>query len=282
MKIAIASGKGGVGKTSLATNLCALMAEYQDIVLVDMDVEEPDAALFLPIDNAKSEVCYKLIPDWDRKKCSLCGKCQEVCNFNAIILLMDEIIIFPELCHSCHACAELCPDGALSMKGQPMGTTRSGSIGKMTVIENRLDIGQEQAVPMIVQSLAYLEKHHRHSDIILDSPPGTSCPVIEIAQNVDLLILVAEPTPFGLNDLRLSVETMKLIGCNYVVVINRSGIGNSDVEDYCIENSIPVIAKIPNFRQAAKLYSSGKLMYDSIPEVREQLEKVREYILSQK
>ncbi len=283
MKIAIASGKGGTGKTSLATNLAMLMALQQEVVLVDMDVEEPDTGLFIRADGWITESREKMIPECDAAKCSLCGVCQEVCNFNAIIRLGNEIIIFPELCHSCHACVALCPESALTMKGRRMGEMKRGSAGNLTLIENRLDIGQEQAVPLISQSFEYLEKNfNRDTDIIIDSPPGTSCPVIEVAGAVDLVILVAEPTPFGLHDLKLTVETMELLGREYAVVINRHGIGDDKVEKYCMEHGIPLIARIPDSRRAAELYSSGGLMFQELPEIRKEIEKVFEYIGSKK
>lgn len=282
MKIAIASGKGGAGKTTLATNLSVLMAEEMDMLLVDMDVEEPDAALFFDL-NPSIKIIEKMIPSWEPDLCSSCGKCQEVCNFNAIIKLLDEIVIFPELCHSCHACAILCPESALSMKGKRIGEMRSAREGNMLMIENCMDVGEEQPVPMIAKSLEYLNRNFdKEKIVIMDAPPGTSCPVIEVALDADLVILVAEPNPFGLNDLKITVETMQLLKRNFAVVINRHGMGNDDVENFCKAEGIPLIAKIPYSRKAAELYSGGKLMLNEIPEVRKEIEKVKDYILSRK
>ncbi len=282
MKIAIASGKGGAGKTTLATNLSMLMAEKQAVILVDMDVEEPDASLFFDFDPSV-EIIDKMIPVWEVASCTSCGKCQEVCKFNAIIKLLDEIVIFPELCHSCHACAILCPESALTMEGKRIGEMRFSRQGSLTLIENRLDVGEEQPVPLISKSLEYLEKTFDDDNIvIMDAPPGTSCPVIEVTLDADLVILVAEPTPFGLNDLKITVETMKLLKRDFVVVINRDGMGNDELEKYCHNNGISIIAKIPYSRKAAELYSGGHLMLDGIPEVRKEIAKVRDYILSRK
>lgn len=281
MKIAIASGKGGTGKTSLATSLCALLAEQQEVVLVDMDVEEPNSGLFLDTEDHHTEVWDKMIPHWDEDRCSPCGLCQEVCNFNAVIQMLDEVIVFPELCHSCNACTALCPEDALPMKGVRMGTMTKSRRGRLTFIENRLDIGQEQAVPMISRSLDYLDEHTDGNQLIIcDAPPGTSCPVIEVVREADLVILVAEPTPFGLHDLELSVETMELLGRPHAVVINREGIGDRGVEDYCSRKGLCVIARIPDSREAAEAYSEGKLLYSGHPGIRAEIEKVGDYILN--
>jgi len=281
MKIAIASGKGGAGKTSLATNLSALMAEQVDVTLVDMDVEEPDTSIFFQFTPSSEEIREKKIPVWNPEKCISCGKCQQQCNFNAIIKIIDEIIVFPELCHSCHACAMLCPESALAMEGKRIGITGKTEIDKLTLIENRLDVGEEQAVPLIAQSLEDLDKEYSPDQIIImDAPPGTSCPLIEVALAADLVILVAEPTPFGLNDLKLAAETMKLLQREFVVVINRFGIGDDEIFNYCREEEIPIVAKIPDSRKAAELYAIGKLFYKEIPEIRKEIEKVSEFIIS--
>lgn len=280
MKIAIASGKGGTGKTFLATNLTAMLALQLDAFLVDLDVEEPNSGLFIHGEIKHEEVCEKMIPQWDTSKCILCGQCQQVCNFNAVIKLLDDIIIFPELCHSCFACSELCPESALPMHGQRMGSLKTIKQPNLTFIESRLDIGQEQAVPLISQTFSFIEKQFEEDSIyILDAPPGTSCPLIEVSLEADLVILVTEPTPFGFHDLKLSVETMRLLKRDFAVVINRCNIGNNEVEKYCNDQEIPMIAKIPNKRRAAELYSKGKLVYQEIPEIRSEIEKVMNYIL---
>lgn len=280
MKIAIASGKGGTGKTSVATNLAALMAGYEDTVLVDLDVEEPDTSLFISPDKPLKQRMFRMVPQWDATQCSLCGKCQEVCNFNAIINILDEIIVSDQLCHGCYACSVLCPDGALTMKEKGMGDMTSGSVDGLNYIEGRLDVGEEQAVPLIAQSLEYINKTYSSDAIvIIDAPPGTSCPVMEIGADADLIILVTEPSPFGLNDLKLSVETVQLLNRDFAVVINRDGPGNAGTEEYCAARNIPIIAKIPFSRKAAELYSSGKLLYKEIPEVRTAMEKISAYIL---
>ena len=279
MKIAIASGKGGTGKTTLSINLAEFLSENQKIVLIDLDVEEPNSGLFFSGNLISDEIRYKLIPQWEKNTCILCNKCQEVCNFNAIIRLAEQIMVFPQLCHSCYACSELCPTQSLPMKKQRIGKMKHLKRGNIDFIESRLDIGEEQSVPLIAQTIEYIEKQFDDDTlIIMDSPPGASCPVMEVAVNADFIILVTEPTPFGLHDLKIAVETMQELKKDFAVVINRYGIGNNEVEKYCEKNNIPLIAKIPNKRKIAELYSKGSLIYNEIPEVKIELEKIYQTI----
>jgi len=283
MKIAIASGKGGTGKTTLSTNLAAFLAEKEQVVLADLDVEEPNSGLFIKGETENVDVKYKMIPKWNEETCTLCGICQQNCNFHAVIRLGEQILVFPELCHSCFACSELCPSSSLPMVQQRMGELKHIKNGNINFIESRLDIGQEQAVPLIGQTIQYIEtKFPKDSLKIFDSPPGTSCPVIEATKDVDFVILITEPTPFGLHDLKLAVETMIELQKPYGVIINRFGIGNNDVIYYCEENKIPILAKIPNSRKLAELYSNGKLVYKELPEFKEELQKIESHILKLK
>jgi MinD superfamily P-loop ATPase len=278
MKIAIASGKGGTGKTTLATNLASYLAEHYKVVLADLDVEEPNSGLFIEGELVLKENKFKKIPLW-KGQCSLCGLCQEVCNFHAIIQLKKQVLVFSELCHSCYACSELCPDTALPMISQKMGELKHLQKLQLAFVESRLDIGQEQAVPLISQTKKYIEKNLSDSFIkIYDSPPGTSCPVFEAIKNSDFVLLVTEPTPFGLHDLKLTVETVRILKKPFGVVVNRYGIGNDDVFDYCKKESIPILAKIPNSREIAELYSRGELIYQKIPEVKQQLMHIVNYL----
>jgi len=222
MKIAIASGKGGTGKTTLSTNLAGYFAEKGDVILTDLDVEEPNSGLFIKGESVYKEDKYKMIPEWEQEKCTLCGLCQEVCNFHAVIQLVDLIMVFPELCHSCYACSELCPADALPMIPKKIGELNHFEKDNLTFVESRLDIGQEQAVPLISQTNEYIDKHfHKEALKLYDSPPGTSCPVIEAVKNADFVILVTEPTPFGLHDLKLAVDTLKELKKKFGVVVNR-------------------------------------------------------------
>lgn len=281
MKIAIASGKGGTGKTTLSANLAAFLSENEPVVLADLDVEEPNSGLFIRGKLVYEEEKYKMIPNWDEDVCTLCGECQKNCNFHAVIQLGPQILVFPELCHSCYACSELCPVNALPMVPQRMGQLKQFWYNNIDFIESRLDIGQEQAVPLIAQTIEFVDTHFDNDIIqLFDSPPGTSCPVIEATKEADYVILVTEPTPFGLHDLKLAVETMKALKKEFGVVINRYGVGNDDVVEYCLHENIPVLAKIPNSRKVAEIYSKGQLIYDKIPEIKEQFVKLKDFILS--
>lgn len=276
MKIAIASGKGGTGKTTLSTNLASYLAETNRVVLTDLDVEEPNSGLFLNSELTHSEDKYKMIPQWKENDCTLCGICQEVCNYHAVIQIMDSIMVFPELCHSCYACSDLCPEDALPMEKRRMGVTRRFRLNShLEFIESRIDIGVEQATPLIEQTRKAIKQNYLQNwFVILDSPPGTSCPVMEAVKDADLVLLVTEPTPFGFHDLKLAMDTMNELGKPFAVVINKYGIGNDEVLDYCRKNGIPVLGKLPHLTEAAALYSKGKTMVDALPEIRREVEKI--------
>ena len=279
MKIAIASGKGGTGKTTVSTNLASLLSQQEAVVLTDLDVEEPNSGLFISGKLVHQEDKFKMIPQWEKDECILCGNCQKVCNFNAVMKLGEMIMVFPELCHGCYACSELCPTKSLPMKPKKMGELKHFKSGNLDFIESKLIIGEEQAVPLIKQTLDYVDENFSEETIkIFDAPPGTSCPVIEATKDADLILLVTEPTPFGLHDLKLAVDTMKELNKNMGVIINRFGIGDANVEKYCGENDIPIIAKIPNMRKIAEIYSDGNLIYPKIPEVKIQLENIISFI----
>jgi MinD superfamily P-loop ATPase len=279
MKIAIASGKGGTGKTTLSVNLALFLSEKHKVVLTDLDVEEPNSGLFLKGEPVNVESKYKMIPKWNPEKCILCGNCQTVCNFHAVLKLGKKIAVFNELCHGCYACSELCPTDSLPMVEERMGELKHFKVENIDFIESRLDIGQEQAVPLISQTFDYLgEKFTDDRVFIFDSPPGTSCPVIEATKEADIVILITEPTPFGLHDLKLAMDTMRQLNKRFAVVINRAGVGDDEVEKYCNEKNVSVIAKIPNDRKIAELYSRGEIIYKKIPEMRVELEKIEKFV----
>lgn len=279
MKVAIASGKGGTGKTIISTNLTKLISENQHITLVDLDVEEPNSGHFINAETVNEESIFKLVPDWDENVCSFCGQCQSNCNFNATLQLDVQIIVFPELCHSCFACSELCPENALPMKKHKIGNLTHFKNSNLDFIEGRLDIGEEQAVPLISQTNKFIKNKTTENElVIIDSPPGTSCPVIETVKDADLVLLVSEPTPFGLHDLKLSVKTMKKLGKDFAVILNRSGIGNNEIYDYCKSQNIKIIAEIHNDRKVAELYANGKLVYEQVEQFKNQMMKIKNYI----
>lgn len=280
-KIAIASGKGGTGKTTLSTNLAAYIAEREAVVLVDLDVEEPNSGLFFDGTLVHEEDNYNMTPNWDASKCTLCGLCEEVCNFNAIIQLGEMIMVYPKLCHSCYACSELCSVSALPMQPTKIGVLRDYQWGKLHYVESRLNVGEEQAVSSIAKTQRYVAEKYAHIPFaIFDSPPGTSCPVMEATKDADYVILVTEPTPFGLHDLKLAVETMRELDRDFGVVINRDGIGDEEVINYCNAESVEILAKIPNKRQIAELYSRGNLIYPQLPEVESALSDILNFCLS--
>ncbi len=283
MITAIASGKGGTGKTTLSVNLASYLSSTlktgKQVVLADLDVEEPNSGLFIKGDYTEKIEQYRQVPSWDKSNCTLCGKCDDYCRFNSIIKMGKSIVVLPEVCHSCRMCTELCPENALPFTNLHIGITSISSGNDMVFIESRLDIGQEQAVPLIKQTLDLIdEKYFRSEHILLDCPPGTSCPMIESVHNSDFVILVTEPTPFGFHDLKLAIETMQIIGKDFAVVINRYGTGDNEVEKYCEENNIDIAAKFPDSRKAAELYSEGKLLFEEIIEFRMELEKLSIYL----
>ena len=278
-KIAIASGKGGTGKTLLATNLADYISQREDTLLVDLDVEEPNDFIFVEGTLVNRVDQVKMIPSWDEGQCTLCGLCSKTCKYHAVIQLGTFIAVFNELCHSCYACSELCPANALPMQAFKMGETRTMSKGRLTFIESRLEIGEEQAVPLIRKTHTMVdERFHDIPFQIFDCPPGTSCPVAAATRHADLVILVTEPTPFGLNDLKLAVETMQDLGKPVGVVINRDGIGNSEVEDFCKREQLPVLAKIPFDREIARRYSKGELVYTEVNSVISALDQIMKFV----
>lgn len=274
IKIAIASGKGGTGKTTLATNLASHLAEHRDVVLIDLDVEEPNSRLFLRCDQIHQQNIFKEVPQWSGD-CSLCGQCQDICNFNALVQVATQVMVFPELCHSCRACSELCPESALPLVARKIGVLSKYQAGNLIFVESCLDIGEQQAVPLISQTKHFVEQNFDDNTIkIYDSPPGTSCPMVEAVKDADYVILVTEPTPFGMYDLKLAVEVIRKMQKAFGVVVNRYGLGNDDVIDYCQEEGIPILARIANDRRIAELYSAGELIYTNMPEFRQQLIKL--------
>ncbi|MBU1368708.1 MAG: ATP-binding protein [Bacteroidetes bacterium] len=277
--IAVASGKGGTGKTLVATNLADYLARSQPVLLADLDVEEPNDALFFKAENQETEIHYKMIPDWQSDRCSLCGDCSRHCKFHAVVQLGEFITVFNELCHSCYACSDLCHENALPMKANRMGITNSFTSGQIQLLESRLDIGQEQAVPLIHATQKRLQKTDPNIRLhILDCPPGTSCPVVAAVEQADFVLLVTEPTPFGLNDLRLAAKTMQQLGKAFAVVINRDGTGNQEVETWCSQQQITIAVRIPYDREIAENYAAGKIAWKRIPVLEKALEKLSVFI----
>ena len=251
MIISIASGKGGTGKTTVATNIAK---SIKDIQFLDCDVEEPNANIFLKTKIQKQWDVLKDFPQINKKKCSFCGACSEFCEYNAIAVIKSKTLIFPELCHSCGGCELVCPNQAITYHQKPIGRIEYGKQGSLDFYQGLLNIGELQAIP-IIQGLKNKIDTNRH--VIIYAPPGTSCPVIESISETDYCILVTEPTPFGLYDLKLAVDVVKHLKIPYGVIINRDGIGDTKVNEFCQQMHIPILMRIPHREQIARLYSKG-------------------------
>ena len=263
LKIAIASGKGGTGKTTIAVNLAKSIGE--NVQLLDCDVEEPNSHIFLHPVISKVENVNVSIPDVDLGECTFCGKCQDICQFNAIVVIKNNVLVFPELCHSCAGCWLVCPENCIAQKERVVGVTEEGGNSDVKFVDGRLDVGEVMSPPLI---RSVKSKMADNRIVIIDAPPGTSCPVIEAVRGSDFVILVTEPTPFGLHDLVLAVEVVRALGISFGVVINRSDIGDNKVREYCDSENVPILLEIQNDRKIAEAYSRGKIIIDIYPEYR--------------
>jgi MinD superfamily P-loop ATPase len=291
MIIAVASGKGGTGKTTVATSLAlaitgdgqeardrpdrsAEFTSYQPepgagALFLDCDVEEPNAALFLQPRLDHCEEVGILIPEVDFDRCTYCGRCAEVCVWHAIAVVGHKVLIFPELCHGCGSCTLNCPENAIYEVPYMMGSLESGHAGPIAFGHGILNVGEPMAVPIIRQLKA---KHMAGRDdavMILDASPGTSCPVVETMRGADFVLLVTEPTPFGLHDLRLAVQVARdELGLPVGVVVNRDGVGDAGVDEYCAAEGIPILMRIPLDRRIAEAISGGEALVEALPEYR--------------
>ena len=277
MIISVASGKGGTGKTLVATSLALSLSDNYKVQLLDCDVEEPNANILLHLAMNQSQPVYIPIPKVDEAKCTYCGKCAEVCAYNAIAVLKNKVLVFPELCHGCGACSYLCPEAAITEEGREMGVVERGGSGNLELIQGKLNVGEAMAPPVIREVKKYIDPANI---VIIDVPPGTSCPVIEAVKGSDFCLLVTEPTPFGLNDLALAVEVVRELGIPCGVLINRVGVGDEEVERYCHQEVIPILLKIPLDRKIALLYSKGIPLVEGIPRWREEFLKLFQDIKS--
>ena len=272
MIVAVASGKGGTGKTTVAVNLAL---SIENVQFLDCDVEEPNAHLLLHPKVSRREPVYIPVPVVNEQLCDYCGKCSEFCEYNAIFVGSNKILIFPELCHSCGGCAIVCPKKAISEEQHKIGTLNFGSSGDVELVYGELEVGEPLAVPVIK---AVKKQMKPDGNVVLDSPPGTSCPVIETVKGSDYCVLVTEPTPFGLHDLKITVEVLEDMGIPFGVVVNRAGIGDKKVYEYCREKDIPVLLEIPYQRDIAEFYSRGVPFSLEIPEWKEKFRTLFERI----
>lgn len=271
MNIAIASGKGGTGKTIIAMSLASCYARNgMSVALLDCDVEEPNVNLFLKAEIEKTETFNVLVPNVDESRCNGCGECERICAFSAIVLVKGKPLLFTEMCHSCGGCFHVCPECAIEETGRAAGVIESGSIAGIDYAGGRLNIGEAMSPPLI------REVKHCHPEMnvrIIDSPPGTSCPAVEAMKDADFIVLVTEPTPFGLNDLILAAGAVRALGIPFGVVVNRTFGDGAIMREYKTRG-YEVIASIPHSREIAEAYSRGDFVSYILGHYREEIEKV--------
>jgi len=279
MIISVASGKGGTGKTLVATSLALSLKERYRVQLLDCDVEEPNDHIFLnPVITRSEEVCIT-VPRVDEVKCTYCGRCAEVCAYHAIAVLGEHILTFPQLCHGCGACSYLCPEEVITEEERQIGVVELGQSDGVAFVQGKLTVGEAMPTPVIRKVKDYI---NRDGIVIIDVSPGTSCPVVQSIKGSDFCLLVTEPTPFGLNDLVLAVETAKELNIPCGVVINRAGIGDARVNEYCLKEKIPVLLTIPLDTEIARLYSRGITLAEGMPQWKQNFwglfNKIRELV----
>jgi MinD superfamily P-loop ATPase len=269
MKIAVASGKGGTGKTTVSSSLLSVWDS--PVVALDLDVEEPNLHLFLNPEIIGTRAANMEIPQINASLCSKCGKCSELCQFKAISLMREVLLTFPEMCHGCGGCIAICPEGALTQDFRELGDITWGQSGNMDFLMGRLRIGEAMSPPLMRAVKDRLEEMQDASskDVIIDAPPGVSCPAINAVMDSDIILLVTEPTPFGFYDMKLAYKAFLPLNKPMGVVINRAGLGNSDVYDYCQTNELEILAEIPYDRKIAEAYANGFIISESSDEMKD-------------
>ena len=273
MIVTVASGKGGTGKTTVAVSLALSLADCANPappLLLDCDVEAPNAALFLrPAIRERREV-GQMVPRVDLETCTYCGRCAEVCQYHAVAVIGEKVLVFPELCHGCGSCTLNCPTGAIDEVLHVTGSIERGWARGVEFAQGTINIGEPMGVPIIRQLKRWvIPSNPGRRPIILDAPPGTACPVVESMRHVDFVLMVTEPTPFGLHDLRLAVEVARgELGLPVGVVVNRDGVGDQGVDAYCAAEGIPILMRIPLDRRIAEAYSNGAALAEAMPEYR--------------
>ena len=251
MIVSIASGKGGTGKTTVAVNMAL---SIKDVQILDCDVEEPNVHILLQPKINETKPVYISTPLVDEEKCDHCGKCSEFCEFNALFVTLEKGLFFPELCHSCGGCLLVCPKNAITEENVEIGVVKKGVVEGVELVYGELNVGEPMPVPVIKGVKKQIKSN---KTVIIDSPPGASCPVIESVHGSDYCLLVSEPTPFGLHDLKIMVQILEELNIPFGVIINRAGIGDRKIYDFCEEKDVPVLLEIPFQRKIAELYSRG-------------------------
>jgi MinD superfamily P-loop ATPase len=263
MIISVASGKGGTGKTLVATSLALSLKDSHKVMLLDCDVEEPNCHVFLRPSVTGREPVNILVPKVAEDKCNYCGKCAQVCAYHAIAVLGNHVLVFPQLCHGCGACSYLCPEKAISEEPRETGVVEWGHSDGVGFVHGILNVGEAMAPPVIRR----VKEHGNNGAVIIrDTPPGTSCPVVEAIKGSDFCLLVTEPTPFGLNDLILAVDTVRELAIPCGIILNRAGLGDTKVEEYCREQQIPILLTIPLDIEIARRYSQGITLVEGVPQ----------------
>ena len=271
MIITVLSGKGGTGKTTVATNLALSLKNVQ---LLDADVEEPDSYIFIKPDfSDEYEPVTREMPVIDEEKCNSCRKCVEFCEYNALAVMLDKVLVFPEICHSCGGCKRICPQNAITEKKREVGKIKWDQINSdLQFWQGELNIGEETSIPVIEQLKSHID---RDKTVIIDAQPGTTCPTIEAAIDSDFCLLVTEPTPFGLNDLKMAVEVIREIDKPFGVIINRSEAEHDYIiENYCNKEEISLLLKVPYQRKIAELYSRGIPFVKKMPQWKSEFENL--------
>jgi MinD superfamily P-loop ATPase len=265
LRIAVASGKGGTGKTTVAMSLALALKDHGPVQFVDCDVEEPNAHIFLSPEFHHREPVELLVPEVDEGRCTHCGACAKACRYGALAVIGKKILFHSELCHGCGLCAKVCPEGAIREVPRPIGWIEGGEAHGISFWQGALEVGEPMATPIIRRLKEWIDPGALS---ILDAPPGNGCPVIETLKGADFALLVTEPTPFGLHDLRLAVEVVRALGLPAGVVISKYGIGTDQVERYCAEEEIPILLRIPMDRKIAESYARGISLVEAFPKWR--------------
>jgi MinD superfamily P-loop ATPase len=272
MIITVASGKGGTGKTTVAVNMALSLENMQ---LLDCDVEEPNSHILLHPEISETEPVYTKVPVVSEELCDYCGKCSKFCAYNALFVAPKTVMVFPELCHSCGGCALVCPKNAITETERQIGVIKKGESKGVEIVYGELNVGEAMAVPLI---RAVKNQMKNNKNVVIDAPPGTACSLVASVHKTDYCILVTEPTPFGLHDLKITVQVLKDLGVPMGVVVNRAGLGDKKVYEYCEKEKIPLLMEIPFSKKIAQLYSRGVPFVAEMPEWKEKFLEVRDRI----